>query len=64
MYLSMPDENLLHEIGKFSDVTHIIITKDQSLLTAVLRRKSQGKPLEKIMVSTQCGMPYAGTSKD
>ena len=28
MYLSMPDENLLLEIGKFSDVTHIIVTKD------------------------------------
>ena len=63
MYLYMPDKNLLLEIGKFSDVTHIIITKDQSLLTAVFRRRYQVKPLEK-MVSTQCGMPYAGTGKD
>ena len=59
----MPDENLLLEIGKFSDVTHIIITKDKSLLTAVLRRRYQVKPLEK-MVSALCGMSYAGTGKD
>ena len=54
----MPDKNLHLEIGKFSDVTHIIITRDESLLTAVLRRGYEVKPLEK-MVSTQ----YAGTGK-
>ena len=40
----MPDKNLLLEIAKFSDVTHIIITKDESLLTAVLRRGIKWNP--------------------
>ena len=60
MYLSMPDENLLLEIGKFSDITHIIIKKTSHCLQLCLGEISSETPREDHVIGRGNGINQCG----